>query len=211
MNSIIISNYTLIREGLCSIATRCSYMKLKLDTETIMEAVDLIREEYIDIVFFHLHKYNQDELNLIKEIKDQVMRTKFIIVDFQGDKELFVRAIKCNVDGYILGKSTEMEILYVIDQVYKGKKYYDSFFIDSMINESSTKVEDFTQLTPREREILCEIGKGMSNREISHKFYISENTVKKHVNHIFEKLNLSDRTQVALYANKCGVIRENAS
>lgn len=202
MKSIIISNCALIREGLCSIVTRYNNMKIKLATETIREAIALIQEEQIDIVFFNLYEHNDDELMLIKEIKEKGARTKFIVLDFQCNKELFVKAIKCNVEGYILGKSNEMEIMHIVDQVCGGKKYYDAFFIDSMINERSTKVESAAQLTPREREILCEIGKGMNNRQISQKLYISENTVKKHINHIFEKLNLGDRTQIALYANQ---------
>lgn len=211
MKSVIISNCVLVREGLHSIIGKYNNMEIKFLSETLGKAIPLIKKENIDIVFLDLHEDNEDELILIKKIKDQGIQIKFIILDFNSNKELFVKAIKFGVEGYILGNSDEIEILHIIDQIYKGKKYYDAYFIDIMINENCVKTEAVSQLTPREKEILCEIGKGMNNREISKEFFISEHTVKKHINHIFEKLNIGDRTQVALYANRCGIINENAS
>jgi two-component system nitrate/nitrite response regulator NarL len=89
---------------------------------------------------------------------------------------------------------------------FEEKKYFDSYFIDSMINDDDPEPDGLEQLTAREREILCEIGRGMNNRMISEKFCISEHTVKKHINHIFDKLNIRDRTQAALFANNCGIL-----
>lgn len=206
MKSAVISNCILIREGLSSIIAGHNNMKINLSAETLKEAVPLIEKEEIDIVLLHLYEHSEDELMLIKAMKERDVSTRFIIVDFTGNKELFVKAIKCGVEGYILGKSNETEILHIIDQIHRGKKYYDAYFIDSMINENNVKAETIEQLTPREKEILCEVGKGMNNHAISEKLYISENTVKKHINHIFEKLHIADRTQAALYANKCGLI-----
>jgi DNA-binding NarL/FixJ family response regulator len=210
MNAIIISKYTLIREGLYSIVSRCNNMDISFVGETIVEACNLIKEKQIDIIFFDLNEFNEDELLLIKDLKKQRIKSKFIIVDFNKNKELFIKAIKCGVEGYILGMSNEMEILHIVEQILKGKKYFDAYFIDSMINDSSNESDDISQLTAREKEILCAIGEGMNNRKISERFYISEHTVKKHINHIFEKLNIKDRTQAALYANRCGIIKDNA-
>lgn len=211
MRDIIISNYALIREGLYSILSRYNNMKISLAAESLKEAVRIIKESEIDMVFLDLNENNENELSFIKEMKESGVRSKFVILDFNNNKKLFVEAIRCGVEGYILGKSSETEILHIIEQIYRGKKYYDACFIDSMINEKDVKPEAITELTAREKEILCEIGKGMSNSGISQKFFISENTVKKHINHIFDKLNIKDRTQAALYANRCGLVSRNAS
>lgn len=211
MNSIIISKYALIREGLRSILSRYNNMKINLASESVKEAVALIKEDEIDMVFLDLHEGNEKELLLIKELKECGVRSKFVILDFNNNKKLFIEAIKCGVEGYILGKSSETEILQIIEQICRGKKYYDACFVDSMINENNVEPEAIAELTAREKEILCEIGRGMSNASISEKLYISENTVKKHINHIFDKLNIRDRTQVALYANRCGLVSRNAS
>lgn len=211
MRVAIISNYALIREGLSSIVLKYEKAYIKFVSETVEEASELIKKDEIDIVFVDLHELNSNELLLIKELKDLDVKSKFIVLDFNNNKDLFVKAIKCGIEGYILAKSNETEILHIIEQISKGKKYFDAYFIDSMINETNIGPEGITQLTTREREILCEIGKGLSNRKISEKFFISEHTVKKHINHIFDKLNMRDRTQVALYANRCGIINNNAS
>ncbi len=211
MKVIIISNYALIREGIYSIMSRCNRADIMLVVETLKEAIYLIKSTKIDIVLFDLHEQNKDGLLLIKELKEGGIKSKFIILDFNKDKNIFVKAIRCGVEGYILGRSDEMELIYIIDQIYKGKKYFDSYFIDCMVKEDSIEPERIEQLTPREKEILCEIGKGMSNQQISKKLCISENTVKKHNNHIFDKLNIRDRTQLALYANKCGMLDNEAN
>lgn len=211
MKAIIISNYALIREGLYSILSKHNNVKIKFTAETLKEAITLIKENEIDMVFLDLHEDNKEELQLIKEMKECRIKSRFVILDFNNNKNIFIKAIKCGVEGYILGKSNEMEISHIIDQINRGKKYYDACFIDSMINENNLKSEAITQLTSREKEILCEIGKGMNNHNISEKFFISEHTVKKHINHIFDKLNIKDRTQAALYANECGIISKSAS
>jgi two-component system nitrate/nitrite response regulator NarL len=210
MNVIIISKYALIREGLYSIILRNNSI-ISFAGETLREAKGLIVENQIDIIFCDLNELNKTELLLIKELKEHKIKSKFIVIDFTKNKELFVEAIKFGVEGYILGTSNETEIIHIIDQVAKGRKYFDAYFIDSMINEDSVETEGIEQLTAREKEILCAIGKGMSNRKISEELYISEHTVKKHINHIFDKLNIRDRTQAALYANRYGIIKENAS
>lgn len=211
MKVIIISNYALIREGIYSIISKCNRADIMLVTEKVKESISLIKSSKIDIVLLDLHQQNKAELLLIKEMKECGVKSKFIMLDFNKDKNIFVQAIRCGVEGYILGKSDEMELVYMIDQVYKGKKYFDSYFIDCMIKENTIEPERIEELTAREKEILCEIGKGMSNRQISEKLCISENTVKKHNNHIFDKLNIRDRTQVALYANKCRMLDSNAN
>ena len=210
MNAIIISKYALIREGLYSIISKNNNI-ISFVGETLRQAKGLIIENQIDIIFCDLNELNKTELLLIKELKENKIKSKFIIIDFTKNKELFVEAIKFGVEGYILGTSNETEIIHIIDQVSKGRKYFDAYFIDSMINQNSNETEGIEQLTAREKEILCAIGKGMSNRKISEEFYISEHTVKKHINHIFEKLNMKDRTQAALYINKFAIIKENAS
>jgi DNA-binding NarL/FixJ family response regulator len=211
VNSIIISKYALIREGLRSILSRYNNMKINLASESVKETVVLIKEDEIDMVFLDLNEGNKEELLLIKELKESGVRSKFVILDFNNNKKLFVEAIRCGVEGYILGKSSEMEILHIIEEINRGKKYYDACFIDSIINENDAEPGGLSELTAREKEILCEIGKGMSNGMISKKFFISENTVKKHVNHIFDKLNMKDRTQAALYAIRCGLVKRDAS
>lgn len=202
MKIIVISNYAVIREGIVSIISKHDNLSIQFIGKTVKEAMLMIKGNRADVLLLDIHRDNEEELNLINEIRTSGINIKSIILDFYGDNELFVTALKCGVQGYLLGKSNEDEMLYAIDQIYKGKKYFDSYFVDSMINKNCDSTSRLDLLTAREREIIMEISKGLSNKKISEKFFITEHTVKKHINHIFDKLNLNDRREVALYTKK---------
>ena len=93
--------------------------------------------------------------------------------------------------------------------ISKGRKYYDPGVLDLETKSNSAFEGDeyIEQLTPKEKEILIELGRGHSNKEISKALYITEFTVKKHVSQVFAKLGLADRTQAALYANAKGLVK----
>ena len=208
MKIIVISNYAVVREGIVSIISKHDDIALQYVGESIKEGMFIIKSNMADIILLDIRRDNKEELDLINEIRASGINIKSILLDFYGDNELFVRALKCGVQGYVLGKSNEDELMYAIDQVYKCKKYFDSYFIDYMINDSNDFPNKQELLTAREREILAEVSKGLSNRKISEKFVITEHTVKKHINHIFDKLNIRDRTEVALYVNKYGIVNK---
>ena len=83
--------------------------------------------------------------------------------------------------------------------VSRGRKYYDPGIMEMILNERDMLMGD--NLTAREQDVLKELGKGSSNKEIAENLFITEYTVKKHVSRILTKLGLSDRTQAALYVN----------
>lgn len=93
------------------------------------------------------------------------------------------------------------ELLHAIRSVYKGKNYYDPAIVERALKYDDRQE---TGLTPRELEVLGELGKGMSKILISENLQISKFTVKKHMSNIFAKLNVSGRTEAALYANSKG-------
>jgi two-component system, NarL family, response regulator len=208
MKVIVISNYSLIREGILSIISKQEDISIQFVGQTIKEAIFLIKGNMNDVILLDIHKENMDELSLITELRDSGVKVKLMVLDFYGDNEIFIKALKNGVQGYILGSSGEEEILYAIVQVYKGKKYFDSYFIDNMVNEKRNLPCQLELLTAREREIISEIAKGLSNKRIAEKFLITEYTVKKHVNHIFQKLKINNRTEIALFASKYEIVNK---
>ncbi|AKN31963.1 LuxR family transcriptional regulator [Clostridium carboxidivorans P7] len=209
MKIIIISNYSVIREGIVTLISKFDNLFIQFVGETIKESMFMIKSNMADIILLDLNKDNEDELHLISELISSGKDIKVIIVDFYENNEFFVKALKSGVQGYVLGKSNEEEILYAIERVYEGKKYFDSYFVDSIINKDTDLPNKLELLTNREREILIEVAKGLSNPKISEKFFITENTVKKHINHILNKLNIKDRTEAALYWNRYVLMNKN--
>lgn len=208
MRIIVTSNYAVIREGIVSLISKYEDIEIVLVSETLYEAMFMIRENRADLILIDINKDNEKELELIETIKNCGVTTKLVVFDFYGNNEYFIKALKYGVQGYIFGRSNEEEVMYALEQIYKGKKYFDSYFVDSMINENIEPKFKLDMLTVREKEILMEIAKGLSNRKISEKLFITEHTVKKHINHILDKLNINDRTEAALYANKFEIVKK---
>lgn len=200
MKMVVVSSYDVVREGIISLVARHENIFVEYACHGINEAVPVITGNSADIVLVCIE--TKEELEKINEVKSTEKEIKFIVLDLIGDNKLFVNALRYGVYGYILGRSNEQEIIYALDQVSKGKKYYDSCYVDSLIKENSIQKERIELLTVREREILNEIARGLSNKKICEKLSITEHTVKKHVSHIFEKLNIRDRTEAMLYVNK---------
>ena len=201
MKIIVISNQTIIREGIVAIISKHDSVSVEFVGQRIEEVIPVIKADIAEVILLDINKENEKEINVIENLRELGLNTKILVVDFYGDKNLFIKSLKCGVKGYILGKSTEEEIMYAIEQVNKGKKYFDSYFVDNMINENNELPNRLELLTVREREILVQVASGLSNGRISEKFSITEFTVKKHITHIFEKLGISDRSEVAGYIN----------
>jgi len=118
----------------------------------------------------------------------------------------FKKADDAGAYGYVLKEALPEELLYAISLVNKGRKYYDPGIIGKMMSPSSQD-DWLDELTPREKDVLLALGQGMCNKEIAKKLYITEYTVKKHVSQILAKLDMTDRTQAALYAQAKGLVK----
>lgn len=202
MKIIVISNYDVVREGIVSVVSKADNISVQFIGKKINEALFMIKAKMADVLLLDINEDNEEELNLISDLVTSGVKIKSLLLDFNGDNELFVKALKYGVQGYILGKSSEDEILYAIDQIYKGKKFFDAYFVDYIVNAKSQIPNKLDLLTSREKEILVEVAKGLSNKKISENLYITEHTVKKHINHIFDKLSFNDRNELIFYLNK---------
>jgi DNA-binding NarL/FixJ family response regulator len=111
-------------------------------------------------------------------------------------------------EGYVLKDAEPSVLIDAIRSVYLGQSYIQPTMTKELVREfnrltlQAREKRGENRLTAREREVLMLIAEGMINKEIASKLYISEKTVKNHVSNIFKKLNVSDRTQAAIYAIK---------
>lgn len=124
----------MIRAGIENVLSRRGDIEIVFACETIKEAFHFMKSNLADVLLLDLHKYNIEELELISELRASGKIIKSIMMDFNADNELFIMALKCDVQGYVLGKSSQEEILYAIDQVYKGKRYLDFYFVNLIAN-----------------------------------------------------------------------------
>ncbi len=172
--------------------------------------INLIKKYHPDIVLMDINMPEKDGLQAIQEIERLGLDTRVIALSGYDDSDLIFRAMKLGAKGYILKTMASAQLIYAIDEVAAGKIYLPSalssrffeYFQSSFKEEAkSSDAENLlTYLTAREEEVLDLLTQGNNYKGIAGKLFISETTVKTHVNNIFQKLQVNDRTQAVLYA-----------
>jgi NarL family two-component system response regulator LiaR len=128
---------------------------------------------------------------------------RVIMLTSMPDDERVVEAIRAGATSYLLKDLSAEELAQAIRQAVAGKPTLHPMASARMMQELSDPQRGrgaLGEISPRELEVLQQIGKGMSNKEIGERLFIGERTVKSHVSHLLEKLHLQDRTQLAIYA-----------
>lgn len=209
MKIVIIDDHPLIRKGLKSAFSFEETIEVVGEATNSKDALSLLKSCPADIAIVDLRLGEESGLSLIKSAIEQQVNCKFVILTSSTSEADFVKAKEIGVAGYLLKEALPEELLHGLRLIYKGRKYYDPSVFDFMMDaEASVENDNHIELlTPKEKEILIELGKGRSNKDISKTMYISEFTVKKHISQIFSKLDLSDRTEAALYANAKGLVK----
>lgn len=200
MRIIIIDDHPLVRKGLSSVLNIESDIELIGESDNVKEALEMIKHKKPDLALVDLRLGSECGLEIISTAKKLDIETKFIVLTSSASIDDFMMAEECGAEGYVLKEALPEELLFAIRLVNRGRKYYDPELLEYKLKQHDNSYSE--QLTDREKEVLKELGNGLNNRQIAEKLFITENTVKKHVSQILAKLNLNDRTQAALYANK---------
>ena len=172
--------------------------------------INLIKKHHPEIVLMDINMPEKDGLQAIQEIEKLNLGVKVIALSGYDDADLIFRAMKLGAKGYVLKTMASAQLIYAMDEVASGKIYLPSaltsrffeYFQNSFKNEAETSSEEnlLSYLTSREEEVLDLLTQGNNYKGIANKLFISETTVKTHVNNIFQKLQVNDRTQAVLYA-----------
>lgn len=211
---MLADDHIMVREGI-----KC-LLECDRNVEVVAEADDglecLKKLEFVnpDVLLLDLSMPHMNGLEVLKEIKKRKNTVKVLILTVHGEGEYFINAINNGADGYILKESDAKELKNAIRIVLKGESYIQSSLLPILNSKISEENEDSQEdrikiesLTKREKEILIKIAEGMLNKEIAVYLNISERTVKNHISNIFRKINVSDRTQAAVFAIKNHIVK----
>lgn len=222
---LLVDDHAMVRRGLQVFLSTQPDIKVIGEASNGREALERTAELQPDIILMDLHMPVMDGIETAKQLRISHPQVKIIVLTSFSDQDHVLPAIRVGIKGYLL-KDIEPEALVVaIRKVHSGQVELHSAAASQLmnlmaastpeqlnvsnsdLNGSSTKSVTITGselLTPREQEVLDLIALGMSNKEIASKLVITEKTVKTHVSHVLGKLNLSDRTQAAIFALKSG-------
>ncbi len=180
-------------------------------------AISLIKKYRPEIVLMDINMPEKDGLTAIAEIEKLDLGVRTIALTGYDDPDLIFRAMKIGAKGYILKTMASAQLIYAIDEVAAGKIYlpatlssrFFEYFQKSFREETQTATDEenlLNYLTQREEEVLDLLTQGVTYKGVAQKLFISETTVKTHVNNIFQKLQVNDRTQAVLYALNNGFL-----
>lgn len=199
MKVVVIAQYPIERKGIISIISKQNNIQVSGEAATLTEGLNLLKDAKPDIAIVDTKLGDSTGLDLITMAKGKDISCKFILIGYIYEEDFISRALKSGVEGYLLRDAYPEDIIYAINQVIRGRQYFDAAILEYVLDARKPNI---SLLTPRETEILMELGKGLSNKQIGKIHYITEHTVKKHISRILRELELKDRTQAAIYANK---------
>ncbi len=209
---IMVDDHPLVRKGIEAATRLEEELELLGCASNVEEALQLISQHQPDVALVDLRLQKEHGLEVVRKGRSLSPQSKFVILTSYATEEEIQGAIDEDVDGYVLKEALPEELISAIKTVSTGRKYFDPAVVQYAMNKGrNNKKIDVSELTPRELEVLCSLGKGLNNRCIADELFISEHTVKKHVGAILEKLHLKDRTQAALFAVSKGLHRNNHS
>ena len=180
-------------------------------------AISLIKKYRPEIVLMDINMPEKDGLTAIAEIEKLDLGVRIIALPGYDEPDLIFRAMKIGAKGYILKTMASAQLIYAIDEVAAGKIYlpaalssrFFEYFQQSFKEETQVVADEenlLNYLTQREEEVLDLLTQGITYKGVAQKLFISETTVKTHVNNIFQKLQVNDRTQAVLYALNNGFL-----
>lgn len=205
---LIADDHSLIRQGLKQILELENDITVVAQAANGNDAVKLARDVKPDVILMDINMPESNGLEAIKEIKQEKMTSKVIVLTIHEDREYLFKTLQMGAEGYVLKDAEPAVLVEAIRNVHNGQSYIQPNMTRELVREFNRVTlhekdkSDEHNLTSREIEVLELIAEGMINKEIAKQLYISEKTVKNHVSNIFKKLNVSDRTQAAIYAFK---------
>lgn len=207
---IIADDHPIVRDGLKKL------LALEDDLEVVGEAGDgrevleRVQELEPDVLLLDLRMPNLDGLSALQALQQSNKSTKVIVLTASEDKNEFVQAMKLGCSGIVLKQTAPDLIVKSIRKVNAGEIWLDSHTTAAVMRQFSSpteiaaagqgKARERSPLSQREREIVALVAQGYKNKEMAEKMFISEQTVKNHLHNIFDKLGVSDRLELALYA-----------
>ncbi len=201
---LIADDHALIRQGIRRILEYEADIRVVGEAENGRETLGFIKMLKPDLLIMDINMPQLTGFQVLEKLHEMDMDQKTILLTVNDDSTSLHMALDTGADAYVLKDSNPEDLIAALHEVMKGENYIDKRLVKLLVNgyktrnhEGASKIEE---LTDREAEVLSCISRGLTNKEIADKLFITEKTVKNHTTHIYRKLEVTDRVKAALYA-----------
>ena len=197
---IVVDDHPLMRKGITQLLAIDPSFKVIAEATNGIEAVSMVKKQHPDIVLLDLNMKAVSGLETLKALRNDGITCKIVMLTVSDAKQDVISLINQGADGYLLKDSDPEVLLANLSDIREGKQVVSESltpYLDCLDQEDNIR-EKIAGLTRREAQIMEEISKGFSNKEISENLNISEGTVKVHVKSLLKKLDIKSRVEAAV-------------
>ena len=188
MRLLVAEDQSMLRDAMATLLSMQDSVESVLQAKNGKEAIDLISTNNIDVAILDVEMPEATGLDVLEYIRSNNIDCKVVIVTTFKRMGYFERAIKNNVDAYVLKDRSIDELMKTINNVLAGNKEYSPELMENIFNSHNP-------LTNQEKIILLKIKEGLSNKEIANELFLSEGTIRNYISNILTKLNCKNRTE----------------
>jgi DNA-binding NarL/FixJ family response regulator len=201
---LIAEDHGVVRAGLAQLLSTPDDLEVVAAAGGGQEAVDMARAERPDVVLMDLSMPDMDGVAATRAISAAVPEARVVMLTSFSDRARIMDALDAGAIGYMLKDAEPAEIYRGVRAAARGESPLDPKAAQALIAARATRPPGI-ELTDRERDVLALIAEGRANKVIARRLGISEKTVKNHVTRILQALDVTDRTQAALWAQRHGI------
>ena len=204
---VVVDDHTLFRRGLVGLLSEMQDFQIVGEASDGQDALDVIAKQKPDIVLLDVNMPGMDGVETLRALQKLGLDSRVLMLTISQQEEDLLGAIRAGAKGYLL-KNTEPEALRnTIKQVVAGRSVLAPEVTEQVLNlVRSSQLGSPNLLTEREVDVLRYLARGLTTSQAGAELYISENTVKTHIRHIHEKLDVSNRAEAIAKATQLGLI-----
>lgn len=202
--AIIVDDHKALRDGLSYMLNDLEIVEVVAQASNGKEFIELLDTITPDIVIMDINMPVINGIEATKLAKEKIPGIKILVLSMHGDEEYYNSMIQAGVMGFVLKESGADEIQVALESILKGKPYFSQDLLLKLLQKRTG--DEVAKLTPREKQILELICKGLSNQEIADTLFLSVRTVEKHRSDLLVKTDSPNSISLAVYAIKHGLV-----